>query len=144
MVPAADLLVTPPAAGVLTDFVFDASGSVSGSRALEFPGDSENGGTWDAHWSGESIVTRRCASGDTIVTVVEVLEGTKMDGAGASFALDTRHGQIVSPLTFPWGYFPHGVTSDGTDFWFTASLDDTYRMDAATAEPAYKNETLVV
>ncbi len=131
-VPAADLTVTPTAGTVLTDFVFDASGSVSGNRALEFRWDWENDGTWDTDWSSESVMTRRFASGDTIVTVVEVREGTKSDNVSVSFTLDTRHGEILSTLAFPDGYVPYGLTSDGTDFWFTGWLEDIYKMDAAT------------
>lgn len=131
-VPAADLTVTPTAGTVLTDFVFDASGSVSGNRALEFRWDWENDGTWDTDWSSESSATRRFAAGDTIVTVVEVREGSKSDNVSVSFTLDTRHGEVVGTLTIPTGYIPHGLTSDGTDFWFAGWLDDIYRMDAVT------------
>ncbi len=130
--PTADLTVTPAAGTVLTDFVFDASGSASGSRSLEFRWDWENDGVWDTDWSSESTVTRRFASGDAIETAVEVRDGAETHEAVASFVLDTRHGEIVSTLTLPSGYFPHGLTTDGTDFWFTGWIDDIYKSDAGS------------
>ncbi len=131
-VPAADLTVTPVAGTVITDFVFDASGSVSGNRSLEFRWDWQNDGAWDTDWSSESSASRRFASGDTIVVLVGVREGTKIDSVSVSFTLDTRHGEIVSTLAFPQGRIAYGLTNDGTDFWFTGWMDDIYKIDAVT------------
>jgi hypothetical protein len=112
--------------------VFDAGGSTSGSRALEFRWDWDNDGTWDTDWSSESTASRRFASGDTIVVALEVRDGTGTDTATGSFTLDTRHGEIVRSVALPTGYNVYGLTNDGTDFWFTRWISNICKADGVT------------
>jgi len=131
-VPEADLTVTPTTGTVLTDFVFDASGSASGSRALEYRWDWENDGTWDTDWSTESQVTRRFASGDTVEVALAVREGSAVDHTTVSVVLDTRHGHVLHTAELPEGFSPFGLTHDGTNLWFTGWLSNIYKADPVT------------
>ena len=126
--------VTPGAGTVLTDFTFDASGSIYDKRALEFRWDWENDGVWDTEWSSESIVTRRFASGDTVTIKVEVREGSKIRSAHRSILLDDRHGHILQRLSLPTGRQAKDIAYDGTHLWVTNWHDPTLKVDPATGD----------
>jgi len=94
----ADLALTPTHGTILTDVLFDASGSTSRSRALECRWDYDGDGTWDTSWSPEMSFVARFTDGDTITVVVEVRDGDVTDEAEAQFILDKRHGHVVSDV----------------------------------------------
>jgi len=94
----ADLVLTPSAGTIITDVLFDASGSTSRSRALECRWDFDGDGTWDTSWSSEMSLEARFSDGDTITVVVEVRDGEETDEAEAQFVLDKRHGHVVSDV----------------------------------------------
>ncbi len=94
----ADLVLTPTKGTIITDILFDASGSTSRSRALECRWDFDGDGTWDSSWSPEVSFEARFSDGDTITVVVEVRDGDETDQDEAQFVLDKRHGHIVSDV----------------------------------------------
>jgi len=94
----ADLVLTPTTGTIITDVLFDASGSTSRSRALECRWDFDGDGTWDTSWSSEMSFEARFTDGDTITVVVEVRDGDVTDQDEAQFVLDKRHGHVVSDV----------------------------------------------
>ncbi len=94
----ADLVLTPATGTIITDVLFDASGSTSRTRALECRWDFDGDGTWDTSWSSDMSFEARFSDGDTITVVVEVRDDDETDQAEAQFILDKRHGHIVSDV----------------------------------------------
>ena len=83
--------VSPPAGTVITDFVFDASGSTTGSRDLEFRWDWNGDGTWDTDWSADALVSHRFAEGGSLSVYIEVTDGSDSDIATVPVLVDAAH-----------------------------------------------------
>jgi glutamine cyclotransferase len=130
----ADLTVTPVVGTVITDFTFDAGGSSSQGRALEYRWDWENDGVWDTDWSSESVVVHRFVSGDTLTTRVQVRDGSTIDGATAVIDLDDRHGTVVERITLPGWVIARDLTCDGENMWVTSWSHPTLKLDLASGD----------
>ena len=131
---AAVLEVTPAGGTAVTDFAFDAGGSTSQDRALEFRWDWESDGTWDTDWSSETTVTHRFVSGDTIRTKVEVRDGSRTATDVVEIAFDDRHGEILERIPFPYHWVAKDLTHDGTHLWVTTWEGNTIKIDPATGD----------
>jgi hypothetical protein len=130
----AELQVTPTTGTAVTDFMFDASGSTSTGRELEFRWDWEGDGVWDTDWSSDATITRRFVSGDTIRTKVEVRDGSETDTDEATIAFDDRHGEILERIPFPYHWTAKDLTYDGTHLWVTTWESNTIKIDPATGD----------
>jgi hypothetical protein len=129
------LLVVEPTTGtVLTDFVFDASGTTSTTRSLEYRWDWNDDGEWDTEWSAESVQSHRFETDNATVTV-EARSGNGSDQSSETLSLDLRHGEIISSLRILEDIIPKDITWDGHQFWILGSIgsqDSLYRISSTT------------
>jgi hypothetical protein len=130
----ADLGVAPTDGTVITDFILDASGSSTGTRALEFRWDWNGDGTWDTDWSTDAIVTHRFAEGGTLSVYVQVTDGSDASTAVASVVVDGRHGYTEDLFGLPSSANPKDLAYDGANIWVTNWAQETYKLDAVTGD----------
>ena len=126
--------VSPPAGTVITDFVFDASGSTTGSRDLEFRWDWNGDGTWDTDWSADALVSHRFAEGGSLSVYIEVTDGSDSDIATVPVLVDAAHGAMQTLFSFPASASPRDLAYDGSHIWITNWNLPTYKLDAVTGD----------
>jgi len=120
--------VSPPAGTVITDFVFDASGSTTGSRDLEFRWDWNGDGTWDTDWSADALVSHRFAEGGSLSVYIEVTDGSDSDIATVPVLVDAAHGAMQTLFSFPASASPRDLAYDGSHIWITNWNLPTYKL----------------
>jgi hypothetical protein len=129
----ATLEVEPASGTAITDFAFDAGGSMATERALRFRWDWDSDGTWDTGWSADSVVDHRFTDGDTVaVTVQADMEGFR-DSASAEIVIDPRHGHILETFQMDVVALVLGC-HEGSLWAANHGTPRLYEVDAATGD----------
>jgi hypothetical protein len=128
------LQVTPGLGTVLTDFAFEATGSTTGTNALEYRWDWNGDGTWDTGWAADSQAVHRFSAGGTVSVLVEVSDGSDTDADSVSVMIDARRGLAEEMFDLPVHSGAKGLAYDGTHIWVTNWGLPTHKLDAATGD----------
>jgi hypothetical protein len=128
------LQVAPSQGTVITDFAFQASGSTTGTSALEFRWDWDGDGTWDTGWSPDTMMVHRFSEDGVTNVFVEVTDGSDTDADSVSVTVDGRHGHVDELFQLPVFAGGRGLAYDGTHIWVTNWGLPTYKLDAVTGD----------